>query len=55
MAVGTVRDAFNELTNTRYKDLIPQSENELDAIAEFERSFEMAIYQNALRLIYKDV
>ena len=53
MAAATVRDAFNELTNTKYKDLIPQNENELDAISEFERAFEMAIYQNALRSFTK--
>ena len=34
MSVGTIRDAFNELSNTKYRDLIPQSENELDSIAE---------------------
>lgn len=53
MAAGTVRDAFNELTSTKYKDLVPQVENELDAIAEFERAFEMAIYQAALRSFTK--
>ena len=49
MAAGTVRDAFNELSSTKYKELIPQSENELDAIAEFERAFEMMIYRTSLR------
>ena len=49
----TVRDAFNELSNTKYKDLVPQVENELDAIAEFERSFENAIYQASLNSFTK--
>jgi len=53
MSVGTIRDAFNELSNTKYRDLIPQSENELDAIAEFERSFELAIYQSSLNSFTK--
>ena len=53
MAVGSVRDAFNELSNTRYKSLIPQIENELDAVAEFERAFEMEIYKSALRSFTK--
>lgn len=53
MAATTVRDAFNELASTKYKNLIPQVENELDAIAEFERAFEMAIYQSALRSFTK--
>jgi V/A-type H+-transporting ATPase subunit C len=53
IAAPTIRDAFNELSNTKYKSLIPQTENELDAIAEFERAFEMAIYQTALRSFTK--
>ncbi len=53
MAAATVRDAFNELSSTKYKDLIPQVENELDAIAEFERAFEMAIYSSSLRSFTK--
>jgi len=53
IASATIRDAFNELSNTKYKSLIPQTEIELDAIAEFERAFEMAIYQTALRSFTK--
>ena len=53
MAAATVRDAFNELSSTKYKDLVPQVENELDSIAEFERAFEMAIYQSSLRSFTK--
>jgi len=53
MSAGSIRDAFNELSNTKYKDLIPQSENELDAIAEFERAFELAIYQASLNSFTK--
>jgi len=53
IAAPTIRDAFNELSNTKYKSLIPQTENELDAIAEFERAFEIAIYQTALRSFTK--
>ncbi len=48
IATATIKDAFNELSNTKYKNLIPQTENELDAIAQFERAFEMAIYRTAL-------
>ena len=36
IVAATVRDAFNEMANTKYKELIPQAENELDAISEFE-------------------
>ncbi|MCV0365812.1 MAG: V-type ATPase subunit [Nitrosopumilus sp.] len=53
MAAATARDAFNELSSTKYKDLVPQVENELDAIAEFERAFEMAIYSASLRSFTK--
>ena len=52
-AAATVRDAFNELSSTKYKDLVPQVENELDAIAEFERAFEMTIYSSSLRSFTK--
>ena len=48
IAAPSVREAFNELTNTRYKDLIPQSEVDIDAIAEFERKFEIAMYKAAI-------
>ena len=53
MSAETVRDVFNELANTKYKDLVPEVENELDAIAEFERSFELAIYQASLNSFTK--
>jgi len=48
IAAPSVRESFNELTNTRYKDLIPQSEGDIDAIAEFERKFEIAMYKAAI-------
>lgn len=47
IAAESIKDALNELSSTAYKDLIPQTENDIDAISEFERSFEMAIYKNA--------
>ncbi len=53
IAAATIKDAFNELSNTKYKTIIPQTEKELDAIAEFERAFEMAIYQTAIRSFTK--
>lgn len=53
MAAATIRDAFNELSNTKYKDLIPQVENELDAIAEFERTFEILIYKTSINSFTK--
>ena len=53
MASATIRDAFAELSNTKYKNLIPDVENELDAVAQFERSFEMAIYNSSARSFTK--
>jgi V/A-type H+-transporting ATPase subunit C len=53
MSAGSIRDAFNELSSTKYSGLVPQVENELDAIAEFERSFEMAIYKASLNSFTK--
>lgn len=53
MAAATIRDAFTELSNTKYKNLIPDAENELDAVAQFERSFEMALYNSSARSFTK--
>ena len=49
MAAGTVRDALNEMANSRYKGLVPQVENEMDAVAEFERALEREIYSASAR------
>ena len=53
ISASTIKDAFNELSNTKYKNLIPSVENELDAISEFERAFELAIYQASLNSFTK--
>ncbi|MCV0372935.1 MAG: V-type ATPase subunit [Nitrosarchaeum sp.] len=53
ISAATVRDAFNELTNTKYKIMIPQIENELDAVSEFERAFEVALYHSSARAFTK--
>jgi len=45
IATNSVKDAFNELVNTRYKSL--------EAIALFERAFEMGIYTAARRSFTK--
>ena len=47
IAAASVKDAIGELSNTNYKDLIPQAETDIDSISEFERAFEMAIYRRA--------
>ena len=53
ISASTIKDAFSELSNTKYKNLIPQVENELDAIAEFERAFELSIYQASINSFTK--
>ncbi len=47
IAAPSVRDALNELTSTSYRELVPQSETDIDAISEFEHAFEMAIFNKA--------
>jgi V/A-type H+/Na+-transporting ATPase subunit C len=47
MAAPSVRDALNELTSTSYRELVPQTETDIDAISEFEHKFEMAIFNKA--------
>ncbi|MCE2498374.1 MAG: V-type ATPase subunit [Nitrosopumilaceae archaeon] len=49
ISAGTVSDAFAELSATRYKVLVPDADNDLDAVARFERAFEMAIYAASAR------
>lgn len=45
ISAESVKDALGELSNTIYKDLIPQTDNAIDALTEFERAFELAIYR----------
>lgn len=47
IAAPSVRDALNELTSTSYRELVPQSETDIDAISGFEHAFEMAIFNKA--------
>ncbi|MFZ8907724.1 MAG: V0D/AC39 family V-type ATPase subunit [Nitrosopumilaceae archaeon] len=53
IGAASIKDAFNELASTRYKNLIPEADNELDAISEFERKFELEMYQSSLRSFTK--
>lgn len=42
----SIKNTLNELVGTPYKDLIPQEENAIDAISQFERAFERHIYDS---------
>ena len=43
----SVRGVFDELAVTRYRDLVPQTDDDMEAVSQFEHSFEMAIYITA--------
>ena len=45
VAAESVKDALDELASTKYKDLVPETEDDVEAIAEFEHAFEMGIYK----------
>ncbi|MEM2786233.1 MAG: V-type ATPase subunit [Candidatus Nitrosotenuis sp.] len=49
----SVKSVFDELAATRYRDLVPQTEDEIEAISQFEHSFEMAIYKAVNRSFTK--
>ncbi|HWP78735.1 MAG TPA: V-type ATPase subunit [Candidatus Nitrosotenuis sp.] len=49
----SVKSIFDELATTRYRDLVPQTEDEIEAISQFEHSFEMAIYKAVNRSFTK--
>ncbi|MGQ0605390.1 MAG: V0D/AC39 family V-type ATPase subunit [Candidatus Nitrosotenuis sp.] len=49
----SVQSVLDELVSTRYKDLIPQAEDSLDVISQFERTFEMATYKAVNRSFTK--
>ncbi len=53
IAAGSVRDTLNELNSTKYKNLIPQADDEMDALAEFEKRVERQIYAASARSFTK--
>ena len=44
-AAESVKDALDELASTKYKDFVPETQDDLEAIAEFEHAFEMGYYK----------
>ncbi|HWP78814.1 MAG TPA: V-type ATPase subunit [Candidatus Nitrosotenuis sp.] len=48
ISADSIKTALNELAGTSYKELVPQEENELDAIGQFEKAFDKLIY-NSMR------
>lgn len=49
----SVRSVLDELAATRYRDIIPQTEDNMEAVSTFEHSFEMAIYKAVNRSFTK--
>jgi V/A-type H+-transporting ATPase subunit C len=49
----SVKNVFDELAATRYRDLVPQTEDEIESISQFEHSFEMAMYRAVNRSFTK--
>jgi V/A-type H+-transporting ATPase subunit C len=49
----SVKSVLDELSVTRYRDLIPQTEDSIEAISQFEHSFEMSIYKAVNRSFTK--
>lgn len=53
ISADSVKSIFDELASTRYRELIPQTENDIEAISEFEHAFELAIYKAVNRSFSK--
>lgn len=49
----SVKSVLGELATTRYKDLVPQTDNDIEAISQFEHNFEMATYKAVNRSFTK--
>ncbi|AJZ75939.1 V0D/AC39 family V-type ATPase subunit [Candidatus Nitrosotenuis cloacae] len=49
----SVRSVLDELATTRYRDIIPQTEDNMETVSAFEHSFEMAIYKAVNRSFTK--
>jgi V/A-type H+/Na+-transporting ATPase subunit C len=49
----SVKSVLGELTTTRYKDLVPQMESDIESVSQFEHNFEMAIYKAVNRSFTK--
>lgn len=49
----SVKGVLDELSVTRYRDLVPQTEDNIEAISQFEHAFEMATYKAVNRSFIK--
>ena len=53
VAMESVEDQFGELVDSYYKELIPETNVPIEAISQFERSFEIKIYRLANKTFTK--
>lgn len=53
IAADSIKSVLSEIASTRYKDLVPQSENETEIVSQFEHNFEMAIHKVVNRTFSK--
>lgn len=44
ISADSIKSALNELASTKYGSLVPQEDSPIEAISQFERAFEMRIY-----------
>ncbi len=44
ISTTSIKDVFSEISNTYYKNLVPQLENEIDSISKFEYAFKITMY-----------
>lgn len=44
ISADSVKSTLNELSSTKYKALVPQQENAIDSISEFERAFDRRMF-----------
>jgi len=49
----SVRSVLDELASTRYRDIVPQTEDNMEAVSAFEHAFEMATYKSVNRSFTK--
>ncbi len=49
----SVKSVMDEVALTRYRNLVPQTDDAIEAISQFERSFEMAMYRAVNRSFTK--
>ncbi len=53
ISLDSVKAVLDEISTTRYKELVPQSESDIEAVSQFEHNFEMAIYKAVNRSFTK--